>query len=75
MENDIAIVGVSFKMPQDAVDEAGLWDILSHKRNVMTEWPPSRANVESFYNSDPTHFNKVRHCPTPAILQVNISKW
>ncbi len=59
MENDIAIVGVSFKMPQDAVNEASLWKILEKKESVMTEWPTSRANLESFYDTDSAHFNKV----------------
>ncbi|KAF2965402.1 hypothetical protein GQX73_g8174 [Xylaria multiplex] len=62
MENDIAIVGVSFKMPQDAVNEASLWKILEKKESVMTEWPASRANLESFYDTDSTHSNKILPC-------------
>ncbi|TGJ87999.1 hypothetical protein E0Z10_g779 [Xylaria hypoxylon] len=61
MENDIAIIGVSFKMPQEAVNEASLWEILEKKKNVMTEWPTSRVNLESFYDADPTRFNKLHN--------------
>jgi acyl transferase domain-containing protein len=43
----IAVTGFSFKMPQDAVDETGLWKVLEEGRNVMTEWPASRTNVDS----------------------------
>ncbi|KAI1113668.1 hypothetical protein F5Y14DRAFT_441759 [Nemania sp. NC0429] len=61
MENDIAIIGVSFKMPQEAVNEAGLWELLEKGKNVMTEWPTSRVNLESFYDADPTRFNKLHN--------------
>ncbi|KAK4212160.1 hypothetical protein QBC37DRAFT_288666 [Rhypophila decipiens] len=46
---DIAIVGVAFKLPQDAVDEEGFWDMIANRRNAMTEWPASRLNIDSFY--------------------------
>ncbi|KAI0418238.1 hypothetical protein F5X98DRAFT_123264 [Xylaria grammica] len=61
MENDVAIVGVSFKMPQEAVNEASLWELLEKKKNVMTEWPTSRVNLESFYDADSSHFNKLHN--------------
>lgn len=51
MCTDIAIVGASFKMPQEAESENGYWDILEEKRNVMTEWPESRINLDSFYDA------------------------
>lgn len=61
----IAIVGLSFKMPQDADDESGFWDMLEQRRNVMTEWPQSRTNIESHYDPNATSYNKVSilsHC-------------
>lgn len=59
---DIAIVGMSFRMPQDAVDEDGFWGVLENRKNVMTEWPASRVNLDSFYagDDDPDH-NRVRN--------------
>lgn len=56
-----AIVGVSFRMPQEAVDENSFWDVLSAKKNLMTEWPKDRVNIDSFYESeDENKHNKVR---------------
>ncbi|KAK8102255.1 hypothetical protein PG984_015401 [Apiospora sp. TS-2023a] len=44
----IAIVGISFRLPQGAESEDSLWNILETGRNVMTEWPESRANLDAF---------------------------
>ncbi|KAH8889473.1 hypothetical protein GQ53DRAFT_869901 [Thozetella sp. PMI_491] len=43
-----AIVGVSLKLPQEAVDEASLWRVLEDGKNLMTEWPKSRISLGSF---------------------------
>ncbi|KAI8964847.1 hypothetical protein F5Y11DRAFT_57289 [Daldinia sp. FL1419] len=51
---DIAIVGLSFKLPQDADDDASFWNILESKRNLMTEWPESRVKTGSFLDN-PRH--------------------
>ncbi len=55
----IAIVGLSFKLPQEAKDEAGLWSILESGKNVMTEWPKARANIDAFYDADASKDNRV----------------
>ncbi|RYO83338.1 hypothetical protein DL766_002690 [Monosporascus sp. MC13-8B] len=44
----LAIVGFSFKMPGEAVDESSLWGVLENRKNLMTEWPETRASVDSF---------------------------
>ncbi|KAI1806439.1 hypothetical protein F4811DRAFT_510997 [Daldinia bambusicola] len=51
---DIAIVGLSFKLPQDADDDASFWNILENKRNLMTKWPESRVKTDSFLDN-PRH--------------------
>lgn len=56
---DIAIVGLSFKMPQDAEDETTFWKVLEEKRNLMTDWPESRVNLESFYGTETEYRNIV----------------
>ncbi|KAI0594688.1 polyketide synthase PksD [Biscogniauxia sp. FL1348] len=56
----IAITGFSFKLPQGAEDEPGLWEILENGRNVMTPWPESRANIDAFYSLDPTQKNVLK---------------
>lgn len=58
----IAIIGLSFKLPQNAEDESTFWEILENGRNVMTEWPESRVNVDAFYDSDSTKDNIVFFC-------------
>ncbi|KAI0169915.1 hypothetical protein GGR52DRAFT_592520 [Hypoxylon sp. FL1284] len=59
MVADIAIVGLSFKGPQEAEDEGGLWNILESGRNVMTEWPKDRANLAPFYDAEQTNSNRI----------------
>jgi acyl transferase domain-containing protein len=49
----IAIIGFSFGLPGGAEDDSSLWQILESGRNVMTEWPSSRANIQTFYSDDP----------------------
>lgn len=44
----IAIVGFAFRFPQGAEDEASFWDMLQDGRNVMTEWPKERGNIDAF---------------------------
>lgn len=48
----IAIVGLSYKLPQAAEDESSFWDMLEKGRNTVSPWPASRANLDAFY--DPT---------------------
>ncbi|KAK7920460.1 polyketide synthase PksD [Apiospora marii] len=59
----IAITGFSFRMPQDAVDEKGLWGILEKGTNVKTKWPPDRTTTDAFHddqsrkpNTLPSHY-------------------
>jgi acyl transferase domain-containing protein len=56
---DIAIVGISFELPQQAKDEESFWQILQAKKNLMTEWPQSRINIESFHSHSLKQENKV----------------
>ncbi|KAI0383706.1 hypothetical protein F5Y04DRAFT_269663 [Hypomontagnella monticulosa] len=48
-----AIVGLSFRMPQEAVDEDSFWEVLENRKNLMTEWPENRTNLDSFYDAGP----------------------
>jgi acyl transferase domain-containing protein len=45
---DIAIVGYSFKLPRGVEDDDDFWDVLDHRRNLMTDWPESRVKTDSF---------------------------
>ena len=58
--DDIAIVGFSFKLPQGVEDDdAGFWDVLQERKNLMTEWPSSRLNAGSFVGGNNKNVNKV----------------
>ncbi|RYP16394.1 hypothetical protein DL765_005174 [Monosporascus sp. GIB2] len=46
----LAIVGFAFKLPQGIEDELGFWEVLSSHRNLMTDWPETRANIDAFYD-------------------------
>lgn len=45
---DFAITGLSFRLPQDISQESTLWEFLEHKINLSTEWPKDRLTVDSF---------------------------
>lgn len=47
-EDDIAVVGFSFKLPQDVEDVDAFWDVIQNRKNLMTPWPEDRLNAESF---------------------------
>ncbi|KAI0133842.1 putative polyketide synthase [Xylariales sp. AK1849] len=51
---DIAILGFSFKLPQDVDNDAGFWDVLQKRKNLMTHWPESRLNASSFVDDKHT---------------------
>ncbi|KAI0165413.1 polyketide synthase PksD [Hypoxylon sp. FL1284] len=55
----VAIIGFSFRLPQDVEDPSSLWDMLENGRNVMTDWPESRANLDAFYHSASATTNKI----------------
>jgi acyl transferase domain-containing protein len=46
----IAIIGFSFRFPQEAISQEGFWRMLVEKRSAMTDWPKERLNVDSFYH-------------------------
>ncbi|KAI0465887.1 polyketide synthase PksD [Xylaria cf. heliscus] len=53
----IAIIGLSFKLPQGIHDADSFWDILSNRKNVMTSWPKSRANIDAFHQKNASGAN------------------
>ncbi|KAI1754182.1 beta-ketoacyl synthase [Xylaria castorea] len=55
----LAIVGLSFKLPQGTVDDNGLWDVLVHGKNLMTEWPENRGTLDSLYENGTKKINTI----------------
>ncbi|KAK2611358.1 hypothetical protein N8I77_004702 [Diaporthe amygdali] len=58
--DDIAIVGYSFKLPRGIDDDFKFWEVLQDRRNLSTEWPTSRININSFLNGKSHTFNGCR---------------
>ena len=50
----IAVIGLSFRFPEDAVSADGFWKMLSEKRCASTETPEDRFNINAHYNPDTT---------------------
>jgi acyl transferase domain-containing protein len=55
----IAIIGASFRLPQEAVSEDSFWEVLVNGKNLMTEWPDDRAAVNSFIKGEVDRPNMV----------------
>jgi acyl transferase domain-containing protein len=47
----IAVIGFALKMPQEAVDESTLWEILQGRQNLMTDYPENRLNLDAFHKA------------------------
>jgi hypothetical protein len=52
----VAVIGFSFKFPQDATSGESFWKMLLEGRSAMTEIPKDRFNIDAFY-----HPNADRH--------------
>jgi hypothetical protein len=59
----LAIVGLSFKLPQDAVDETSFWEVMEKRKNLSTDWPTDRTCLDGFYQDGPKEPNMVCYCP------------
>ena len=55
----IAVVGLSFKFPQEATSTQAFWEMMSTKRCAMTEFPADRWNQGAFYHPDPDRYDAV----------------
>jgi acyl transferase domain-containing protein len=55
----IAIIGFSLKFPGEASSAEGFWEMLEGGRNVMTEFPPDRINLEGHYHPDNARLDEV----------------
>ncbi|MCJ1387139.1 hypothetical protein MMC17_010268 [Xylographa soralifera] len=49
----VAIVGISFKFPQDATSANGFWKLMMEGRCTATEFPPARLSLTSVHHPDP----------------------
>ncbi|KAK2005876.1 polyketide synthase [Colletotrichum eremochloae] len=56
----IAIVGLNLKFPEEADSPQGFWKMLCDARNVATEPPEGRYNIDAFYHPDPARLDATR---------------
>ncbi|MGZ2749831.1 type I polyketide synthase [Burkholderia stagnalis] len=49
----LAIVGIGCRFPHDVTGPDAFWDVLSNGRDVTTEIPADRWDVEGFFDPDP----------------------
>ncbi|KAL7823910.1 polyketide synthase [Trichoderma gracile] len=50
--DDIAVVGFSFRLPQDLNDDMSFWEALDNRRNLMTSCPKDRMNATSLLDTN-----------------------
>ncbi|KAL9076207.1 MAG: hypothetical protein Q9157_003764 [Trypethelium eluteriae] len=48
----IAVIGFSFKFPQEATTPEGFWNLLENAKCASTEFPPTRINGNAYYHPD-----------------------
>jgi len=48
----LAIIGISFRFPEEATSVDGFWKMLSEKRCVSKETPADRFNIDAHYHPD-----------------------
>lgn len=63
MEDPVVVVGLSFRLPQEAFTEEGFWDILCSGRSTMTEVPADRFNIDGYYSPDRNRLDTVQSQP------------
>lgn len=63
MEEDrlepIAVIGFSFKYPQDAISPDAFWEIMRQGRCVSSDFPADRLNADAFYHPDYSRHDSV----------------
>lgn len=55
----LAIVGLSFKFPQDATSPESFWNMIVEGRCASKEFPPDRLNIDSHYNEDTSRLDSL----------------
>ena len=55
----IAIIGMSCRFPGGATDPEAFWQLLQNGGDAITEIPPERWDIETFYDPDPETSGKM----------------
>lgn len=57
--DDIAIVGMACRFPQEAENPTKFWELLLHGRSALTEVPDHKFNIDGHYHPDSGHGGSV----------------
>jgi acyl transferase domain-containing protein/acyl carrier protein len=60
LREPIAIVGLGCRLPGGVTDADSYWDLLSTDKDVVSEVPADRWDVDAYYDPDPTRPGKAR---------------
>jgi len=55
----IAIIGIGCRFPGGVDTPENYWDVLTARRDVISEVPPDRWDVDAFYDPDPERAGKI----------------
>lgn len=55
----LAIVGLSLKLPQDAVSQESFWNMIVEGRCASTDFPPDRVNIDAHHNPDTSRLDSL----------------
>ncbi|KAF7128246.1 hypothetical protein CNMCM5793_002788 [Aspergillus hiratsukae] len=55
----LAVVGFSFKFPEDATSSESFWQMLLEGRCVSTEFPADRMNIDAHYHPDRNRLDSI----------------
>ncbi|PGH03618.1 hypothetical protein AJ79_07309 [Helicocarpus griseus UAMH5409] len=49
----IAVIGLAFRLPDDAVSPENFWEMIMEKRCCSKKFPKDRMNIDAFHHPDP----------------------
>lgn len=55
----IAVIGFDIKLPGEATSPEAFWKVMQEGRNLSTEVPADRANMDAFYHPNPDKVDTV----------------
>lgn len=51
-EDDIALIGMAIKFPEDATSTESFWKMLMDRRSALSDVPEDRYNIDAFWSPE-----------------------
>lgn len=67
-EEDVAVIGIAIKFPQDATSTESFWNMLMDRRSALTDVPKDRYNIDAFWSPDASEPGTVRPASLACVL-------